>query len=120
MLGAVLLGDRFGFESVAIAWAVGYPIAFTVLIYMATHTLGFSVMRYFRAVSGVAGCMILAGAAAAGVRFALSSAPTGIKLGATAVTVLVVAGFLLAYTQGLSLRTARRALKEPPADQADT
>ncbi len=116
LIGAITLGATLGFESVAVAWAVGYPIAFTVLIYMATHTVGFTVMSYFRSVSGVAGCMIIAGAAGAGVRFALLGAPTAVTLGITAATILVVAGFLLAYTQGLSLRTAMRALK----DQADT
>jgi PST family polysaccharide transporter len=136
VLGAVVLGDRIGseflvtawgvvypiafgvhgggFESVAIAWAVGYPIAFGVLIYMATHTLGWSVWKYVRAVIGVAGSLFAAGVAAALVRYALAGTSPVAILVATAVTVLLVSGLLLAYTQGLSLRTAVRSLRAPP------
>ena len=35
IIGAITLGDTLGFESVAVAWAVGYPIAFIVLIWLA-------------------------------------------------------------------------------------
>ena len=122
ILAAVTLGDTLGFKSVAIAWAVGYPIAFVVLIFMAANTLGGSTLMYVRGVGGVAGCMVLAGAAAAGVRSLMGDAPAPVVLGAVAATVIIVAGFLLAYTQGLSPRTVMRSLKEPPADarQAET
>jgi len=115
--GAITLRDAIGFESVAVAWAVGYPIAFAVLIYMATHTIGFTVMSYLRQVAGVAGCMVLAGAVAAGARYAVLGAPPMVSLVVTAATVLAVAGVLLAYTQGLSLRTMMRSMKDPPAPQ---
>jgi O-antigen/teichoic acid export membrane protein len=136
VLGAVLLGDRIGFESVvtmwgvvypipfgvhragfesvAIAWAVGYPIAFGVLIYMATHTLGWSAWQYGRRVIGVAGCLIAGGVVAALVHYAVGATAPVIRLLAATATVLVVSGFLLAYTQGLSLRTALRSVREPP------
>jgi O-antigen/teichoic acid export membrane protein len=115
-LGAKLLGDAIGFESVAVAWAVGYPIAFSVLVYMATHTIGWSALKYLRSVSGVALCLLAAAAAAAVVRYGMSGQGAGIKLIATTVTVLVVAGVLLAYTQGLSLRSALRSMREGPPD----
>lgn len=114
ILGAVLLGDELGFESVAVGWAVGYPIAFGVLIYMATHTIGWSVWQYLRAVAGVAACLVAAGAAAAVVRYGLSGASPIVILIGAAGTVLLVSAILLAYTQGLSLRTAIRSLREPP------
>jgi O-antigen/teichoic acid export membrane protein len=115
VLGRVALGDRLGFESVALGWAVGYPIPFAVLIYMATHTLGWSVHKYARAVAGVAACLIAGGAAAALVRYAIGGAASPlVRLLATAGTVLIVSAVLLAYTQGLSLRTALRSVREPP------
>jgi len=117
VIGAMVLGDRLGLESVAVAWAVGYPIAFTVLLYMATHTIGFTVLGYFRQVGGVAGCMLLAGLAGATIRYLLGPAPAAVRLGATTAAVLVSAGFLLAYTQGLSLRTMMRSMKDPQPPQ---
>jgi O-antigen/teichoic acid export membrane protein len=115
-LGAVALGDAFGFQSVAIAWAVGYPIAFGVLVYMATQTLGWSVAKYLRAVIGVAACLVAAGGVAAAVRYALHDQPPGIRLLGTAGTVVFASGLLLAYTQGISLRSAMRSMREPPAE----
>jgi len=122
LLGAITLGDHLGFLSVAVAWAVGYPIAFGVLIFMATHTLGWSALRYARAVGGVAGCMLLGAIVGAGVRHLLAASPAPVRLGAVAAAVVTVSGFLLAYTQGLSLRTAIRSLKDPKGadDRPDT
>jgi hypothetical protein len=122
VIAAVTLGDRIGLESVAIAWAVGYPIAFIVLIYMATHTLGWSIWKYGREVGGVAGCMVVSGLAAAGVRYLLGDVPPVITVAVTAATVVLVAGLLLAYTQGLSLRSVMRSLKDQPTapPQAET
>jgi hypothetical protein len=114
--GANVLGPRLGFESVAVAWAVGYPIAFCLLIYLASHTLGWSVLAYARAVGGVAACMVVAGGAGAGMRAVVLDMPPALRLGVTAATIVLVAGMLLAYTQGISLRTALRALKDPPQD----
>jgi O-antigen/teichoic acid export membrane protein len=115
-LGANALGDTIGFKSVAVAWAVGYPIAFAVLVYMATHTIGWSALKYLRSVIGVALCLAAGGGVAALVRYPLSAQTGAIKLLATAATVVLTSGFLLAYTQGLSLRSALRSMREPPPD----
>ncbi len=120
IVAAITLGEALGFESVAVAWAIGYPIAFIVLIYMATHTLGWSLFKYIREVGGVVLCMMGAGAAAYGVRYLMGDAPGPVILGTTAATLLIVAGFLLAYTQNISLRTMMRSIKAkdlpPPQD----
>jgi O-antigen/teichoic acid export membrane protein len=113
VLGAVTLGGWLGFESVAVSWAVGYPIAFTVLVYMATHTLGWSAWRYLRAVAGVAACLFGAGSIAAATRYAFGDVAPGIKLLATSGVVVIASGVLLAYTQGLSLRSALRSMRDP-------
>jgi O-antigen/teichoic acid export membrane protein len=116
---ANLLGDRFGFLSVAIGWAIGYPIAFAVLIFLAVHTLGWSLPAYLRAVSGVAGCMVGAGI----IGFVIHYVPDGlepwIRLSITTAVILSITGLLLAYTQGLSLRSARRALRGEPTAIAE-
>lgn len=102
---------QLGFMSVAIGWGIGYPVAFAVLIWLAMSSLGWSWVAYFRVVRGVAACLIGAGLAAAGVHLLLGGVPPWVRLLVTSVTVTAVAGVLLAYTQGLSLRTARRALR---------
>ena len=47
--GALVLGDRLGFLSVAVAWAIGYPIAFAVLMYTIITTIELPVAAYARA-----------------------------------------------------------------------
>jgi O-antigen/teichoic acid export membrane protein len=115
IVGAVVLGDHVGYLAVPIAWAVGYPVAFAILIYFAIRTLEWSALSYLRAVAGVAACIV--GSAAVGLlaRFALSEQPAWVRLLAVAVVIVVVTGTLLAYTQGLSLRTARRAMRDDEA-----
>ncbi|MBA3817560.1 MAG: oligosaccharide flippase family protein [Deltaproteobacteria bacterium] len=110
-LGAVVFGDSLDYVSVAVAWAIGYPIAFSVLIWLAVYTLGWSVGGYLRAVAGVTLCLLAAGVVAFGVHSVLGGASAGLRATLTAATVILVAGLLLAYTQGLSLRTAMRAIK---------
>jgi O-antigen/teichoic acid export membrane protein len=109
-LGATLLGGSLDYVSVAVAWAVGYPIAFAVLMWLGTHTLGWSVGAFVRSVGGVMACLFAAMICALLAHMLMGSLPTTVRLGATAAIVVLVAGFALAYTQGLSIRTAQRAL----------
>jgi len=111
---ANLLGDEIGFLSVAIGWAVGYPIAFAVLIFMALHTLGWSPRSYLRAVGGVAGCMVGGGLLGWGVHFVLDGQPAWLRLLWTTIVIVGTTALLLAYTQGLSIRSARRAMRGEP------
>ncbi|HWO20143.1 MAG TPA: lipopolysaccharide biosynthesis protein [Kofleriaceae bacterium] len=118
LLGAAALGGSLGFLSVAVAWAIGYPIAFGVLIWLASHTLGWTPWGYVRSVAGVAGCMLGAAVVGLGVRSALlGRVPDLVLLLIVAGVIALVTGLLLAYTQGLSLRRLRRALQgDPTAD----
>jgi hypothetical protein len=118
VLGAVLLGESLDYLSIAVAWAVGYPIAFAILVVLAVTTLRWSSWRYLRAVAGVAVCMIVAGLAAAILHHFLVGVPAGVRLVTVCAVVVLVAGFLLAYTQDLSLRKAVRSLRGEP-DVAD-
>jgi O-antigen/teichoic acid export membrane protein len=118
LLGAAVLGGSLGFLSVAVAWAIGYPVAFGVLIWLACHTLSWTPWAFVRSVAGVAGCMIVAAMLGLGVRYVvLDRVPDWIFLWIVAGVVVATTGFLLAYTQGLSLRRVKRALQgDPTAD----
>ena len=52
-IGAKLLGPSIGFLSVAVAWAIGYPIAFAVLVYLVVKTIDLPLRRYIRETWGV-------------------------------------------------------------------
>ncbi len=109
--GAVVLGDRFGMLSVAIAWAVGYPIAFGVLLWLTMESIHWTVGAYVRAIGGVATCLIAGGLVGLGVHVALAGVPAVVRLAATSGVIVVTAAALLAYTQGISIRTVTRGLK---------
>lgn len=110
-LGAVTLGPELDYVSVAVAWGVGYPIAFAVLIWLGTHTLGWTVRGFLKSVWGVLACLIGAMLVALVGHTAMGNLPPAFRLVLTAAIVVLVAGFALAYTQGLSIRSARRAMK---------
>jgi PST family polysaccharide transporter/lipopolysaccharide exporter len=114
IVGAELLGGSLGYLAVPVAWAIGYPIAFAVLIWLAVYTLGWTLWAYTRAVGGVALCMLAAALIGLGPHYLLSGIPAGLRLLITSGVIVLVTGLLLAYTQGLSLRTAMRALKGDP------
>jgi len=122
ILGAVLLGEHFRFVSVAIAWSVGYPFAFAILIYLAIYTLKWSTTAYLRAILGVALCTIAAAVAGLGSHRLLAEQAAWVRLLVTTITIVGVTGVLLAYTQGLSIRGAARALKgdETKSDEAES
>ncbi|HEU0037404.1 MAG TPA: oligosaccharide flippase family protein [Kofleriaceae bacterium] len=111
IVGAVVLGDDLQYLSVAVAWAVGYPIAFSALIWMATTSLQWSVLAYLRAIAGVMACMIAGALAGLGVHVLLAGELAVLRLGVTAAVSVLVAGVLLAYTQGISPRSALQSLK---------
>jgi|JI10StandDraft_1071094.scaffolds.fasta_scaffold00098_46 O-antigen/teichoic acid export membrane protein len=122
VISARALGPRYGFESVAIAWAVGYPIAFVVLLLLVTYTIDLKVMEFVRQVVGVPLCILAAAAVGQGVKWAMMGTPLAVRLPAITVAIVGVAGVLLAYTQGLSPARARAALRgapppPPPADE---
>jgi O-antigen/teichoic acid export membrane protein len=117
LLAAAALGPSMGVLSVAIAWAVGYPIAFGVLMWLAIQTLEWTPWAFLRSIGGVAGCMVGAMLIGLAVRYAVGDlVPDGARLAIVAGVIVGATGLLLAYTQGLSLRTAKRALRGDPAE----
>lgn len=115
-IGSVyLLGDPHGFEAVAVAWAVGYPIAFAVLLLLATYTIKLPVRTFLRQTAGVPLCILTGGLLGGATKWALMGAPTAVRGLAVLVVIVGVSGLLLAYTQGLSPARARAALRGKPA-----
>ena len=112
MLGAAVLGDHLGLLSVAVAWAVGYPIAFAALSYLIVRTIDLPLRAYARASWGIIGCCGAGAAAGFAVRLALPvGVAPGVVIGAVGATALVVLLGLLATWQGITPRSVRRAIR---------
>lgn len=111
LAGALLLGDSIGLLSVAVAWAVGYPLAFAFLMWIAVSTLEWSLGALLRSIAGVAGCIVVAGLVGWAAHLAVAGLPAFAQLVIDAVVIVATAALLLAYTQGLTLRGAARALR---------
>jgi O-antigen/teichoic acid export membrane protein len=112
VLSAVLLGDYYGYLSVAIAWAVGYPIAFGVLALLTLAALELRASEYARRVIGIFGSAGAATLVGWGMTYALDSLPRMARFATTAGATAVVFMVLLAYLQGLSPRSLYRAVKD--------
>jgi teichuronic acid exporter len=91
LLGANLLGARFGMLSVAMAWAAGYPIAFAALSYLVARSIDLPMRRYLRGSWGIIGCCLAGLVVGFGVSAGLSRASDLTRM-------LVVGGAALAVT----------------------
>jgi O-antigen/teichoic acid export membrane protein len=111
VVGATTLGDQLGFTSVAVAWAVGYPLAFAVLMAMALYAVRLRVRDYVRAVLGIPLCVAAAVLAGVGAKLALPGASVGLRFLAIIAAELAVLLPLLTYTQGMSPRQMWRAAR---------
>jgi O-antigen/teichoic acid export membrane protein len=80
LLGALLLGDRLGLLAVAIAWAVGYPLAFAALLYIIARTVDLPVTRYVRSTLGIFGCAAAGFALGLAADLATRHAHDGLRL----------------------------------------
>lgn len=111
-LGAIVLGNELGIRAVAVSWVVGYPVAFAVLLFLALHTLGWSTLAFLRAVGGVALCIVASAAVGWALHhFLAADLPLILRLPVSAAVILVGIGVSLAYTQGISLRSAARSFR---------
>jgi hypothetical protein len=112
--GAYFFGGELGFLSVAWAWAIGYPIAFIVLVMLAIYTLDMRTADFLRSVSGVAVCMVIGCVLGEVVHYFGAALPIAVRLVVTTAAIVLTIGLLLAYTQGLSIRGAMKSLKGDP------
>jgi O-antigen/teichoic acid export membrane protein len=111
LLGAVTLGDQLWLLSVAVAWAVGYPIAFATLAYLVARTIELDTRAYVRGTWGVIACCAIGTAVGFAMRAVLPNASDVVRLGAVAGTALVVIFALLATWQKITPRSIAAALR---------
>ena len=106
-----VLGPELGYVSVALAWAVGYPIAFAVLLRLALSKIGLSPLAYLRRIGGIPACAALAAPAGFLAHWLTPGWPATPRLFAVAAVTLVVLFTLLSYFVGISPRSIVRALE---------
>jgi O-antigen/teichoic acid export membrane protein len=106
---ATHVGDDF--TAVAVAWAVGYPIAFSVLWATVLSELDLGVRAYVHRIERIPAIILLAGTAAACVHRWMPSTGPGARIAVTAVTVLTLGLGLLAWLEGITPRAVVRSLK---------
>ena len=111
VLFANLLGDSIGFLSVAIGWAVGYPIAFIALGYLVIKAIRLPVSHYLRAAWGIVGCCLAGFVAGLVIKQFLDSHTDGWRMLIVAITSLVVTAGMLSVWQGITPRSISRTLK---------
>jgi O-antigen/teichoic acid export membrane protein len=115
VLGAKLLAGQFasdaGFLSVAVAWGIGYPLAFAALAYLVVRTIGLPLRQYFARSAGIivtCGVGIGCGFAA---RYLLADVGEVTRMIASAATLLAVTAGLLAWWQKITPRSIVSSLR---------
>jgi O-antigen/teichoic acid export membrane protein len=111
LAGAYLLGDRVGLLSVAIAWAVGYPIAFAALSYLVARSIDLPLRPYLRGSWGIIGCCLAGLVAGLAVSSALPRAGDLTRMLAIGGAALSVTLVLIATWQRITPRSIAAAIK---------
>mgnify|MGYP003377476543 CR=1 FL=1 len=109
--GASVLGDSMGFTSMAVAWAVGYPLAFSVLMAMGLYAAHLRVREYLAKIMGIPACVAAAVAAGVVAKLALGELSVGLRFVGIITAELAVLLPLLTYTQKMSPRAMWRAAR---------
>lgn len=110
IVSAEVLGDRYGFLSVAIGWAVGYPLAFVALMFLIQQSIGLPIGTYLRSAGGIVACAVGGFALGLGADFALRGFSDGLRLGGISAAALGGTFALLAFWQGITPRSIRRSM----------
>jgi len=108
---AFALGPVLGFESVALAWAVGYPIAFAALLYMVLDVLELRARDFARRIGGVPLCAAAAMLASYAVHLGGAGLPAGLRFAASTAVMLVGFAALLARFQKITIGSVARSLR---------
>lgn len=112
---AVILGPRLDFTSVAVGWAIGYPLAFAVLMAMALYAVKLRLRDYLLKVLGIPLCVAVAAGVGYAAKVALSGALVTLSTGERFLLIIVVEVAvltpLLTYTQDMSPRQMWRAIR---------
>lgn len=111
VLGAVLLGAQLGILSVAVAWAVGYPIAFAALSYLVTRSIHLPLADYARGAWGIVGCCLAGLAAGLAVALVLPAVAPVVRMVVVGGASLAVTLSLVATWQKITPRSIAAALR---------
>jgi O-antigen/teichoic acid export membrane protein len=111
LLGARVLGAYFGLLSVAIAWAVGYPVAFAALSYLVARSIDLPLGAYARGSWGIAGCCLAGLVAGLGVSLAIPHAGDLTRMLVIGAASLVVTLALVVTWQKITPRSVIAAIK---------
>jgi O-antigen/teichoic acid export membrane protein len=111
ILSVNLLGDHINFLSVAVGWAVGYPLAFTVLGFLVVKAIDLPLRVYWRASWGIIGCCLGGFIAGLAAKLALSGASDKVRLGVVSLVTFAVILALLAFWQKITPRSISATLK---------
>jgi teichuronic acid exporter len=115
VLGAVVVGPYFEGEhrllSVAIGWAIGYPLAFGVLAYLVVKTIELPVRDYLARTWGMVGCCLAGGLAGLAASIALGGAPPIARMLVIGGVALGVMGFLIVTWQKITPRSIKASLR---------
>ncbi len=111
LVGANLLGARMGMLSVAIAWAVGYPVAFAALSYLVARSIDLPLRSYARGSWGIIGCCLAGLLAGLAMSVGLSQASDVVRMLAIGGGALAVTFALLALWQRITPRSVIAAIR---------
>lgn len=109
--GADLLGPRLGFLSVAVAWAIGYPIAFAVLSYLVIKTIRLPMRAYLGGSWGIIASCGLGVAAGFATSFAMPAVSAVTRMIAVSAMSLGVTGMLLVVWQKITPTSIGKSLR---------
>lgn len=108
---SLVLGDQLGMLSVAIAWCIGYPLAFIVLGYLVVRTIHLPVASYLRQSWGIIGCCLAGLVAGAVVSYVMPDASDLVRMNAIGDTALAVTLVLVVVWQKITPRSVMAAIK---------
>lgn len=111
VLGAYLLGAQLGILSVALAWAVGYPVAFAALSYLVARSIHLPLIDYARGAWGIVGSCLAGLIAGEAVSLALPPLAPGLRMLVVGGAALAVIGALIATWQRITPRSIAAALR---------
>jgi PST family polysaccharide transporter len=111
LAGGELLGAHVGLLSVAIAWAIGYPVAFAALSYLVARSIELPIGAYARGSWGIVGCCLAGLGAGATVSLALPDASDVLRMLAIGGTALAATLALVATWQKITPRSVLAAIR---------
>jgi hypothetical protein len=115
VVAAATVGHHFaadaGFLSVALAWAIGYPLAFAALAFLVVKTIELPLGRYVQSSMPIVVCTAAGIAVGFAIDLALPHESDILRLAAIGGSALATIAILLATWQGITPRSIAASLK---------